>query len=268
MNQKKTRWSPMTSPGIIAASLASVLLVACSSTSTPTSAPSSSSPSQLTVKSTLDGFTTLPERIHWEASAVGDVSEIDFLIDSRLGWVEKNAPFFYGDDGNWLVTSFLAPGVHTFTVQATGIAGEKATDTVTATVRPPTAPPAALAGTWTHVVTAADVTKATSGMPPPAGKWRVTISALGWTMRDPENGGGVFDVEYPSPRRLQMRPTIETPPFPNATNGGFCENTDPLFEWTYSITNDGKTLVLHSAGEDPCGDRVAILEGTWTRVGK
>ena len=253
---------------IIGASLTLVFLVGCSSSSTPTSAPSSSSPSRLTVKSTLDGLTTLPERIHWQATANSDVLEIDFLIDSHVGWVEKNEPYFYGDDGNWLVTSFLAPGRHTFTVQATGMDGGSATDTVEATVAPPSIPPAALVGTWTHTVTAADVNKATSGMPPPAGRWDVTISSLGWKMRDPQNGGGAFDVEYTSPRHLQMRPTIETPPYPNPTNGGFCDNTDPLFAWTYSITNSGKTLMLHPAGKDPCGDRVAILEGTWTRVGK
>jgi hypothetical protein len=244
------------------------VLAACSSTSAPKSAPSSSSPPQLTVKSTLDGLTALPERIHWQATPSADATEVDFLIDSKLGWVEKNAPYFYGDDGNWLVTSFLAPGQHTFTVKAMGATGGTATDTVTATVTAPAAPPAALAGSWTHVVTAADVTKSTSGMPPPTGKWGVTISSLGWKMRDPQNGGGAFDVEYPSAGHLQMRPTIETPPYPNPSNGGFCENTDPLSTWIYSISNGGKTLVLHPVGKDPCGDRVAILEGTWTRVGK
>ena len=62
-----------------------------------------------------------------------------------------------------------------------------------------------------------------------------------------------------------MRPTIEYPPYPNDNKGGFCEDTDPLATWTYTVANDGKTLSLHPTGHDPCGDRAAILEGTWRR---
>jgi hypothetical protein len=30
------------------------------------------------------------------------VTEVDFLIDGKLTWVEKSAPFDFGDDGNYL----------------------------------------------------------------------------------------------------------------------------------------------------------------------
>jgi hypothetical protein len=59
---------------------------------------------------------------------------------------------------------------------------------------------------------------------------------------------------------------LEYPPFPNSNNGGFCANTDPIFDWTYALGRGGRTLTLHPQGQDPCGDRAAILEGTWTRV--
>lgn len=39
---------------------------------------------------------------------------MDFLIDGHQLWVEHNTPYFYGDDGNYLVTSFLKPGKHIF----------------------------------------------------------------------------------------------------------------------------------------------------------
>jgi hypothetical protein len=55
------------------------------------------------------------------------------------------------------------------------------------------------------------------------------------------------------------------PPFPNISNGGFCEDTDPLFNWTVQAANDGNTMRLDPEGKDPCGDRVAILQDTWTR---
>lgn len=247
---------------------------ASSGPAAPTKAVSSpaSSP-RLTVTSTLDSHTALPLRIHWQAFPSGpaaDVSEVDFLIDGRLGWVEHNGPYFYGDDGNWLVTSFLGPGEHTFTTRVITVGGRTATDTVKASVTAPPTPPPALSGiTWEHEVTPADVLKSTSGQPPPPGSWRLRINRMGWQLRDPTPGGnwGLFDVLYQPGGRLQMRPTIEYPPYPNSNNGGFCEDTDPLWAWAYSVGGGGKTLTLRPRGQDPCGDRIAILAGTWTRTG-
>jgi hypothetical protein len=235
--------------------------------SKPASSPASLV--RLTVTSTLDGHTTLPLRIHWQAfpsMPAADVSEVDFLIDGRLGWIEHHTPYFYGDDGNWLVTSFLMPGEHTCTVRVIDAAGHTATDTVQASVAAPPALPPALRGvTWTRRVTPADVQKATSGQPPPPGRWRLRISPAGWQLRDPDGGGLLFDVGYRPGGRLQMRPVIEYPPYPNSNNGGFCADTDPLRAWTYSVRDGGRTLTLRPAGHDPCGDRIAILAGTWTR---
>ena len=75
------------------------------------------------------------------------MSEVDFLIDGKLGWVEHVTPYFYGSDANYLVTSFLTPGKHVFTVRAIDVRGHVATDTVTATAPQAPSPPAALAGT-------------------------------------------------------------------------------------------------------------------------
>jgi hypothetical protein len=274
--------SPWRAKPARAAVLLVLALAACSSSggaassgpAAPTKAVSApaSSP-MLTVTSTLDGHVTLPLRIHWQAFPSGpaaDVSEVDFLIDGRLGWVEHNTPYFYGDDGNWLVTSFLGPGEHTFTVRVITVGGRTATDTVKASVTAPPAPPPALSSiTWERQVTPADVLKSTSGQPPPPGSWRLRINQMGWQLRDPTPGGswGLFDVLYQPGGRLQMRPTIEYPPYPNSNNGGFCQDTDPLWAWAYSVGDGGKTLTLRPLGQDPCGDRIAILAGTWTRTG-
>lgn len=145
--------------------------------------------------------------------------------------------------------------------------GRTATDTVKASVAASAAPPAALAATWTRVVTPADVKQATSDQPPPAGRWRLQIGPTGWQLHDPSGGGLLFDVGYQPGGNTQMRPTIEYPPYPNSNNGGFCADTDPLSTWTYSVAGNGKTLTLRPAGHDPCGDRTAILAGTWTTVG-
>jgi hypothetical protein len=96
-----------------------------------------SSSDVLSVKSSLPGHVTLAHRIRWTATPSvppDQISEVDFLIDGKQLWIEPNAPYDYGDDGNFLVTSFLSAGPHTFTVKATTAAGKTASTTVTANV--------------------------------------------------------------------------------------------------------------------------------------
>ena len=71
--------------------------------------------------------------------------------------------------------------------------GRTATDTVKASVAASAAPPAALAGTWTRVVTPADVKQATTDQPPP-GRWRLEIGPTGRELDDLSGGGALFDV--------------------------------------------------------------------------
>jgi hypothetical protein len=223
----------------------------------------------VSITSSLDGKRALPLRIHWTAEPSlppSSIVRVDFLIDGHLGWSEQRAPYFYGDDGNWLVTTFLKPGEHRFTVRVTTTTGKTASDTVTARVRPAPAPPASLTGTWRHTVTAADVAHATSSQPPPSGRWKLKIGRLGWQMTDPQDGGGAFDVAYLPHGRIQMRPTIEMPPYPNPSNGGFCADTDPLATWTATTSPNRNTITLRPAHRDPCGDRIAILAGRWHRI--
>ena len=90
----------------------------------------------LTVSSTLDGRTLLPQRVHWTVILGAlHVKEVDFFIDGRLAWVEHAAPYTFGGDGNWLDTSLLTPGLHTFTTKAVITAGGTAVDSVTARVK-------------------------------------------------------------------------------------------------------------------------------------
>jgi hypothetical protein len=245
------------------------LVAACSSPSAPAGTSGTASAAPIGVTSTLAGQSSPPLRVPWEALPsvpAAQVSEVDFLIDGRLGWVERKAPYVYGNDGNWLVTSFLTPGQHAFTVRVITAAGHSATSTVNAMVAAPPAPPPGLAGTWARAVTPDDVKKASSGSPPPAGDWKLTIAPVGWEPIDPQGNRGLFDVRYQSAAAVEMRPTIEQPPFPNSNNGGFCADTDPMSTWAVVIGARGKTLSLHPAGHDPCGDRAAVLEGVWTLV--
>jgi hypothetical protein len=158
-----------------AALLVVLALAACSTAGGAASnGPATASTAKLTVTSTLDGHTALPHRIHWQALPSGpsfDVSEVDYLIDGKQVWVEQNTPYFYGSDGNYLVTSFLKPGKHVFTVRAIDVSGHVATDTVTATVPPALSPPAALAGTWKAWQPAGGA---------PAGYASLVIGSVGW----------------------------------------------------------------------------------------
>jgi hypothetical protein len=230
----------------------------------------------LTITSTLDNQTTLPHRIQWVAMpsvSEDQVSEVDFLIDGQLAFVENHEPYTYGRDGNYLVTSFLTPGEHNFTVRVVTVDDQSAESTVQATVEAAPSPPDGLANTsWTREMTASDRQKATSSEPPPSGIWGLDINSVGWNIsyvsEDPERKTPQgFDVEYQSEGMVELRPTIERPVFPNDFGGSICEEPDTPFLWSYTISDDGTTLTLHPVGQDPCGDRVAILEGIWTREG-
>ena len=236
---------------------------------------------RFTVTSSLDGKRVLPLRIRWIAhphnapgSAPGQAASVQYLIDGHPAWTEKEAPYYYGGNdgsyGNWLVTSFLTPGLHTFTVQAITITGRKATDTVKARVVAAPPPPTNLAGTWSRMVTPDDLKKAEPG--PPAGRWTFHVTSVGWggDGTGASTGGDVpgwsgqdrWDVRYLPNGNVVMGPEVVTPA---QQSEGFC-GIDPLGTWTLVLSADNQSMRLDPVGTDPCSDRVAIMQGTWTRV--
>ena len=236
-------------------------LVGCSGTGTTTAssepaASTSTSGSAFGVASTLHGLTELPHRIHWEATpsgSVNDVKEVDFLIDNQLAWVEHNAPYFYADDGNWLVTSFLKPGAHTFVTKAIAADERTAVERVTATVDAAPEPPAGLAGRWSRTVQGSD-----------PGVWHVTINTIGWLFDDPHGGGQNQDAEYPAPGKVRIQAAIVEPPFGEYDRGGFfcVDPVDPDVVFSYSVSKDGSKLTL-SADVPLCYQD--LIQGTWNR---
>jgi hypothetical protein len=217
--------------GRVTARLAGLALIltasACSqgpATAVPAASPASSA--KLTVTSTLDGRTALPHRIHWQAfpRPSADVTEVDFLIDGKQLWVEHNSPYFYGDDGNYLVTSFLSPGAHALTVRAVDARGHIGTDTVTASVPAAPRPPTALAGTWKGFVKQMSPSSCSPGPCPPAGDWRLVISPIGWQVHDTAGGGGLYDVVYLSPGLAEIRTGMATGHY-NTDGNAWCNET-------------------------------------------
>jgi hypothetical protein len=242
--------------GVVAAAVAaSVWLASASASSTP-----------LTVTSTLDGQTTLPHRIRWQAFPsvpAAQVSAVDYLIDGRQLWVEHAAPYFYGSNAggvdNYLVTSFLTPGPHQFVVKVVTTDGQTATDTVTATVPVAPAPPAVLAGTWKRFV------KNDGAEQPRTGYWQLIISKVGWRFHDTQGTGAALDVAYPSPGLLEVETGMATG-HPNFDLNAWCGN-DPGRPVRFSWSVAGSDLKLRFVSGSPCQNFTYVTTGVWARVG-
>jgi len=258
-----------------------MLAAGCSSASAgghPASPAVSSA--RLTVTSTLDGHTALPQRIHWQAfpRPSAGVTEVDYLIDGKQLWVERHTPYFYGSDGNYLVTTFLTPRAHAFTVRAVYTNGHTATDTVTATVTAAPPQPTALAGTWKGFVKQGPAGSCTSNsgqtIPcPPGGDWRLVISPIGWQVYDMSGGGGLYDVVYLSPGLAEIRTGMATG-HQNTDGNAWCNNepgTPVRVHWTVQDNLLSFTPIGSQKGS--CGFttflqyRTSHRPAPWTKAG-
>jgi hypothetical protein len=197
-----------------------------------------------TVTSSLDGKTVLPVRSHWIAypqidSSQGQVAEVDYLIDGFHAWTAHNSPWYFGDRGNWLVTTILKPGLHTFTVRAVVSPDTVAVDKFQARVLSPPKPPARLAGSWSR-----------------AGR-TLFIAKTGWTIGPNQ----IFDARYLASGNAVLGPEIVDRPEQPPTCGA-----NPPQSWKLVLSTRGKRMQLRPIGSDPCRARLAVLQGTWKRV--
>jgi hypothetical protein len=237
------------------------------------------------VTSSLDGKKVLPLRVHWIARlhhiSPSQVLEVDYFIDGKKAWDEKSPPYYYGGystqfptdapwhGGNRLVTSFLTPGFHAFTVRVLRLTGRALIDTVKARVVAAPSPPQDLAGAWARMVTPDDLKKGPVG--PPPGTWTLHVTSAGWggdgsstTIPPNEPGWGGndrWDVRYLKNGNVVMGPEVVTPA--NQVTG-FC-GVDQPHTWTVMLSSDDQTMRLDPVDTDRCGVRVALLQGTWTR---
>ena len=194
--------------------------------------------------STLDGRTVLPHRIAWIGSTTlpaGQVRQVAFLVDGRVRWIEHEAPYTYSDDGGYLVTSWLAPGRHTFAVRVSSTDGRTRTRTVTTRVRPAKRPPAKLAGVWTRVV---------RGTPEelggPAGRYTLHFErrwlqdrAPGlWNPTSDTGYGGIVDNDWvPGPRTFEIAGSVTFRVLhdSDAEGGWWCEPGGPKATYGWSV---------------------------------
>lgn len=243
------------------------------------------------LSSSIDGKTVLPHRLHWIARPSlpgGTVREVDFLIDGRVTWVEKTAPYVYGEDDathvGYLVTSWLSPGRHRFTVRAIAGDGRRVARVVTARVTARPDLPLGLAGTWQRTV--ADTSAAPAAESPgnptdtktPAGIYTMVIKPSEIQVRFPgafqrpasdnTGAGWILDSDYAIARTtIRIAGPVTFEPFHDQAEGGpwcFVDGPSGTYEW--SISGTALNLTPHG-GSDPCGVRGFIWTGQWTRVG-
>ena len=215
----------------------------------------------LQIRTSLAGKKVLPHRIHWVARPsvrASAVSSVTFLIDGKVRWIEHSEPYTYGDDGNWLVTSWLAPGRHRFTARVLTNGGRRAATTTIARVIPAPAPPSELNGTWTRLYTPEEAGDA------PPGRWYLTIDATGWRIRDPNEEGGYIDVAYFIPGLLETRGGIWTRPHNRFEGQAWCENTNAPARLTWNVKGD--SLTLAQSGESRCDGFGPFMSKTWSRA--
>jgi hypothetical protein len=235
----------------------------------------------------------LPHRLHWLGQPnipAGQIKEVEFLIDGRVDHIERKAPYVYGEDDEghhlgYLVTSWLTPGKHRFTVRAVALDGRKATDTVVARVVAAPTPPAALAGTWERTFddTSGSPKAGSSGNPTetrtPPGRYTITFDRR-WIhdvfpcdtspcrFNSKTGGGGEFISDWrPGTGTFTVRGEIRIRIFHDTDRlgGSWCFRDGPDATYTWSV--DGDTLTLTPAGgHDACAVRGFIWAGQWTRV--
>jgi hypothetical protein len=215
------------------------------------SAFATSGASPFTVSSTLSDKPALPHRIRWLAKPSlppSKIREVDFLIDGRRAWVEHHAPYSYGYDGNYLVTSWMKPGRHTFTVVALAIDGRRATTSSRAQTSAPQPPPAALSGSWRQT----------------SGTWTLTINAVGWRLRDTAHGeGALVDVAYISSGLLEARGGIATRNDDPRENNPWCDEPFQPVRYRWQVAAERLRLTL--AGPRLCDGQSRVWAGDWRR---
>jgi hypothetical protein len=188
-------------------------------------------------------------------------------------------PYAFADDGRdeasgtrktgYLVTSWLAPGTHRFTVRGKAIIAGRRTSvekTVTARVAAPPSPPAQLAGTWRRhldVAVPPDPNRLYRTVTAQPGTYRIVIDRRYVRLSGPAPRKHLKIDYVADPRKITIRGPVWTG---DPDEGAFCDPWGPDATYSWSVS-DG-TLTLEPAGKpDACKQRAGILAGEWTRVG-
>jgi hypothetical protein len=249
-----------------------------SSSSQEASSTSSTAASRGEITSSMREGAELTDPVRWDARLrdvpTADISEVRFLIDGKVEHVERLEPYQFAGDHNLLLPGTLAPGSHTFAVDARLVHGGSLTAASTAEVSRHAQPvPAAVIGTWKRAVTPAEVSRTDEfrrpeyGDPLPVGRWTVEIGADGVARyTDPfqrQDSLTVGQVRFEPDGNLVVGDEI--PNLPEA-EGYFCPDTVGVGTYRWSVKGDN--LVVHVVDDRECADRNSFWNGTLTRMEK
>jgi len=264
---------------LTAPTLAAVVLFGCGSDDTPpeqAGTASASTASQGRLTSSIREGAELTDPVRWQAELRGltaaDVSEVRFLIDGKVEHVEGLEPYEFAGAHNLLLPGTLAPGSHTFAVDARLVDGSRLTAASTANVSRRAEPiPAAVVGKWTRTVEPAEIRRTEKfrnpkyGEPLPVGRWTVEIGADAVARyTDPfrrSDSLTVAQIRFEPGGRLIVG--NEIPNFTGA-EGGFCPDTVGTGTYRWSVS--GETLVVDVVDDRECADRHSFWNGTFTRA--
>ena len=232
------------------------------------------------VRSSLDGKSTLPYRIAWNAypsAPSSRIKEVDFLVDSKVRWIEHHPPYSYAD-GDGFVTTWLSLGTHRFAVVAVETNGARSSDTVVATVLAAPSPPAGLTGSWHRTVDTSSLHNP-PGILNPSGTYTLTFDPRSIRAHFPgrfvpgtgpnssvHNGHGwiidAYGVYSGSTIKIAGAVNYHVLHETDQQGGFWCgPNNRAVYRWTVN----GDTLTLSTVGADRCAGRKLIWSGDWTR---
>jgi hypothetical protein len=262
---------------LIGLALADAVLFGCGSDDSPSSgqAGSASTTPKGVITSSIREGAELTEPVRWQADLSGlsavDISEVRFLIDGKVEHVERIEPFEFAGSHNLLLPGTLAPGSHTFAVDARLGDGRRLTAASTAKVSRDAQPiAAAVLGRWTRTVARAEVSRTEKfrnpehGEPLPLGRWTVEIGADGVARyTDPYRRSDSLTVG-----QVRFEPggdLIVGDEIPNVagTEGYFCPDTVGTGTYRWSLSGD--KLVVDVVDDRECADRNSFWNGTFAR---
>lgn len=221
--------------------------------------------------SSISDGAALSSAVPWtgiEAGApVQDVDRVEFVIDGRVRWTERQTPYVFNGHGNELFPWVLGAGAHRLAVRVVTRTGATATTAAAVTVALPEPVPSELLGTFTRRVTRADVqrTQAFRREPAdrelPAGTWRIRIAPDGVISIDDPRGSRGNEAFSSTPGTLALQGPANWI-LPRSRQGGFC-TVEAL--GAYAWSTGPRTLITRPL-RDRCADRDSMFAGTWRRT--